>query len=920
MATLSQTLQIILTAQDLASGGIKKVGDSLVELDGKIQGIAAPFSDLAEKILKLDAVLIGAAATIGVLSVKEAAKFETALSELQKALSENEGDARQYADTLKSLALEYGVNANELVLSAADYRRSGNEIAESLDLVKLSLDLVLAGGISAADATDLLRASLAGFQIDSSGTVAAATRIGDVLNYIADNSEASFSELGNGFRDIAPVAKLAGLSFEEVAAYLAVVIAVGNSGAEAANGLGVSFARLIGPTGEAAEVMKELGVRFDESGKPIGNVKAILESMIPSWDKLTESQKFNAAATIVGLDQAKRFIPLLDDWAKAQNLVAAATENATGKVGKEVEIALKTAEAQYSRTNEAIRQLAQTIGEQLLVSSTGAVGGILELATAFQKVIESGKLAPLFDLINAAAENLGATLRAVAGNLGAAFEDVDLSPLIDALESLGEQVQALFQRLFGEIDLTTVEGLTNFIQQLVNGFATLTAVTEGIIRSFEPLFDAIGRLIEQFSALDRESALDFGEALGSMKLLIDQGTALGSALLIIGKAGLDMADVIERAFGGVSVAINALQVTFDAVVLGFLSIQRAGLEAGLSLAEFSQKFAFTNAAKQSNQEAIEGFKARLGALEPVLDAVAANLDRNKTELSEGWTRATEGAGGATDELRARLAGTQRELDNLSGSAKDAARPVEDLGVELGKLEAVELPRFEYADDLSAPVDKLSDALGLAGVKVREYTNEQGQLVRSFEQVGEGTIKATGGLSIIETGFNKTSQAVDEAKKKSDDFLLKIEEIASNERIKTIEAKVSLDIARLETDAERVKSVFASIDTTIGSTGDLLGNLFGLFKDADPFEQLEIKEQIDLENKRRQEALDIQKKLAEAEIARIEAQTRQLDRGDPWIRIDGTGLAPQLEAFMFEILKAIRTQVSADFGNFLLGTA
>lgn len=918
MATLSQTLQIILTAQDLASGGIKKVGDSLGELDGKIQGIAAPFSDLAEKILKFDAVLLGAATTIGVLSVNQAAKFESALAELQKALSDSEGEAGQYANTLKALALEYGVNANELVLSAADFRRSGNEIKESLELVKLSLDLVLAGGISAADATELLRSSLAGFQVDSADTVSAATRIGDVINYIADNSEASFAELGNGFRDIAPVAKLAGLSFEEVAAYLATVIAVGNSGAEAANGLGVSFARLIGPTGEAAEVMKTLGVRFDESGKPIGNVKAILEAMIPAWDKLTDSQKFNAAATIVGLDQAKRFIPLLDDWAKAQNLVAAATENATGKVGKEVEIALKTAEAQYNRTTEAVRQLAQTIGEQLLVSSTGAVGGVLELATAFQKVIESGKLAPLFDLINAAADNLGRNLKTIAGNLGAAFEGVDLDPLVKSLQSLGEQVQALFSRLLGDIDLTTVEGLTQFIQQLINGFASLTATTEGILLAFEPLFDLIGRLGEQFAALDRESAIDFGETLGSMYLVIQTGTAVGATLLAIAKTGLDMADIVERAFGGVAIVINGLQVTFDAVVLGMLSIQKAALQAGIALGEFGVKWAFTDEAARQSQLAVDRFKTILEDLEPVMDGVAANLERNKNELGVGWTRATEGAGSATDGLRAKLDAAQQNLENLANSAKDAGKPVVDLGVELGKLEDITLPRFEYADDLSAPVDQLSASLGIAGVKVREYTNEQGQLVRSFEQVGEGTIKATGGLSIIETGFNKTSQAVDEAKKKSDDFLLKMEEIASNERIKTIEAKVSLDIARLETDAERVKSVFASIDTTIGSTGDLLGNLFGLFKDADPFEQLEIRRQIELENKRRQEALDIQKKLAEAEIARIEAQTRQLERGDPWIRIDGTGLAPQLEAFMWEILKAIRVRANAEFSDYLLG--
>jgi predicted DNA-binding ribbon-helix-helix protein len=74
----------------------------------------------------------------------------------------------------------------------------------------------------------------------------------------------------------------------------------------------------------------------------------------------------------------------------------------------------------------------------------------------------------------------------------------------------------------------------------------------------------------------------------------------------------------------------------------------------------------------------------------------------------------------------------------------------------------------------------------------------------------------------------------------------------------------------------------------------------------------------MENRRRQDALDLQKRLAEAEIARIDAQTRSLERGDALIRIDGSGLAPELEAFMWKILSAIRARANAEFADYLLG--
>jgi hypothetical protein len=156
-------------------------------------------------------------------------------------------------------------------------------------------------------------------------------------------------------------------------------------------------------------------------------------------------------------------------------------------------------------------------------------------------------------------------------------------------------------------------------------------------------------------------------------------------------------------------------------------------------------------------------------------------------------------------------------------------------------------------------------------------------------------------------------------KNAQDFETKMEEIASNERIKTIEATVALNVAQLEADAKRVEAMFASIDTTINSTGELLGSLFGNFVQADSmWDKAKIEAQIRLENKRRQEALDLQKKLVEAEIARIEAQTRRLNRADPFIKITADGLEPELEAFMWKILQKTRMRVNAEYGDFLLG--
>ena len=189
----------------------------------------------------------------------------------------------------------------------------------------------------------------------------------------------------------------------------------------------------------------------------------------------------------------------------------------------------------------------------------------------------------------------------------------------------------------------------------------------------------------------------------------------------------------------------------------------------------------------------------------------------------------------------------------------------------------------------------------------------------FKAMDGAVIKATGSFAAHGDAAKTVAEKTDAATKKSDEFLVKMNEIASNERIKNIEFAVKLKSAEFEADAKRVQATVASIDSTVKSTGDLLGGLFGdLTKTQSSFDKLAIADQINKENERRQVALDLQKQLAEAEIQRINAQTRSLDRGDALITIQAAGLEPELEAFMWKILGKIRTRANAEFADYLLG--
>ncbi len=159
-------------------------------------------------------------------------------------------------------------------------------------------------------------------------------------------------------------------------------------------------------------------------------------------------------------------------------------------------------------------------------------------------------------------------------------------------------------------------------------------------------------------------------------------------------------------------------------------------------------------------------------------------------------------------------------------------------------------------------------------------------------------------------------------KSTQDAELKLASLASNEKIKTIEAKVKLDIANVEANAKIAQALIEGISTTISSTGEVLGKLFDSLGKSDTlsWDSLNrVQKQIDIENKARTEAFALQKNLTDAQIESMKAQTNALQKGDGLIKVDGAGLQPHLEAFMWEILKAIQVRVNKDGLKLLLGT-
>ncbi|MBK8191637.1 MAG: phage tail tape measure protein [Vampirovibrionales bacterium] len=931
MADLQSVVELIFRGTDEVTQTANKVGKSLQDLNNSVGDITEPFAKLSDKLAIVQAAFIAVAGVIGGLAYNESVKFQSSLLDLQKQLDDSEGKARQFADAINEVALKYGQNANQVATATADFKAAGFSISDSLTLVQSALDLSIAGGVNFDQAVKIINGSLAGFQVANEDAISVSKRFSDVINKTADLTKSSFTELAQGFSDLSPVAKLAGLSFEDTAALLSKVIDVFGSGSEAANALGSSFVNLRNPTEAMAAQMIDLGVKFDSAGKPIGTIKELLDTIVPNFIKLTNEQQSSAAATLFGKEQYDKMIPVLTAWNDTMKLSAQITKEAGGSIDKEVNLRLQSAQQIIASTNESFRQLLTSLGDKFEVNTTGVISSLGALAIEFKKTIEAGSLDPLFELLNPQLAELENIFRTVARNLPDALSQVDFQPLVNSLKALGEQGKAAFEALFGDIDISTPDKLAESIQRVVDAISGIVRITAGELGGLKPFLEGINKLATAFKDATPE-------AQGFIGTIIGFGSGLNTAT-----GFLDTALLSFIAFGSkVTPALAALKA--EALLAAAAITGPAGIAVALGVAAGAIAQFLIPADKLADWSwpdwlaGYEGASAGTAAAD-IADGFVAL--KNRVDEWIGTSKELENNAPSTIKVTS-FDGAISEIARYEQSIRDADKEYTDLVNFLAKPVPVSswdgiLAQLNKIDEKTKDAnDSTKKYIGtLEGlpelklpdnVKVEQYrTNIEGvvaangALVTSYSSIDGKTVKATGAFAAVSTAAEDNAKKVEKATKEADSFRIKMEEIASNERIKNIEAFVTLNVANLEAQTKQVEAAFSSINETISGTGDLLGSLFGSLGSADTYTKLQITEQIDLENKRREAALELQKQLTKATIEKIQAETRRIERGDALITVEAAGLEPHLEAIWFQIMKYIRVRVNSDAEQFLLGS-
>ena len=465
-----------------------------------------------------------------------------------------------------------GVSAGEAAEAMVELGKAGYTVDEAIKGADGTMRLAIAGQLGVAEASTITANALMAFNLEASES----GRVADLLAAGANATSAEVGDMAAALAQSSAVFAAANVPIEQVTTQIGLLANAGIKGSDAGTSLKTMLMRLQSPSGEAAAMMKELGVSVYDAEGNMRDFPTIVDQFTKATAGLSEEQKANAINTIFGTDAARAANIVLTQGVDKYNQM---TEAVT-KVGAANEMAAATTGG-LTGAIEAIKSQLETVAIGIYESVAPA---LTETIRAISPVIES--LTPLL-------ESLGKGFAQIAGSLGGALVSTiqslvpALTPIIALIADLAVRLGPILEKVLGKLSQLLV-ALLGAVMPLLEPLTDLLITTlDAAWPIIEVVIDALLSLIDALAPL----LGIVGSLLPVIGQLVNVAFAailpiLQPLLPVIDALAVVLADVLGRAIGIVITAAGYLIQAWSQVG-GFIigTVLRPLVSAFLSWAE-----------------------------------------------------------------------------------------------------------------------------------------------------------------------------------------------------------------------------------------------------------------------------------------------------------------------------------------------
>ena len=895
MATSQTTVDLIFNGVDRTSAATQAVLGNLEKFSQKTKDITQPVADFTAAAAKIEAGVLAAGAAVVGMSVKMAGDFDASFRQITTLFKATDEQVAGFRNSILEYASTSGKSLEDITSSISAAVGSGVEWSKSLDLIAEAEKLANATRADLKGTTDVLVSTMNAYGIQTSDV----SKVSDLFFQIIADGKIEMTDLAQYLANITPISAAAGVSLEEVGAAVATLTAGGMQPSTAIDALKSALSNIIKPSEQATKLAAELGIEFNATALKSKGFAGVLDDVQKATGGSTEQMALlfgdvTGLASVLSLTgpQADKFKASIDSMGKSAGSTAEAFKKMAGDFASE-----------SAKVGNAFTALMVNIGTPLLDESAGIAGAIARIFNSIGASVKDGQLGGLVKYIESILGDVEVTLATVARNLPAALERADFSKFKGGIDVVITSIK----NLFSGIDLTTTDGLTKAINVLGAGFLALSNFVSGAIDSLKPAIAAFASLAE--------GATGFGEGFGKVAGLISGAiTQINLLIPVVGaliglltvNATVNLATSIA-AIGPAALAVGApLAAVLALVGSWYVAIERTNKALEENAKAQKQVEDATNRTKQIQEKAVptlEKFAATTGITAASIDEASRLIDTGAvvwSDAAQGWVKAGSAAAESAIGIKQQSAALVTEADVLRENTN--AKKLADYATK--SLVDAQKQQWKYTTELVPITDAATGAI----------TGYEQKLVATAISAEEAAKQTTGAGKSMKDIADDAKRA-EEAQRKWNEELKKMDHA---ERLAIIAAQSEITVAQIEGDAKKGVAAFESLNEGIKSTGDTISKLVGDLKGLDGLDKSRVWDIIEQEMMLRQQEFDLQKELITQQIALMKAKIAAMQKGEAMIKIDGAGLQPHLEAFMWEILRTIQTRVNADGLDMLLG--
>ena len=384
------------------TGTMVELGDSAKDINRANQEM----EQLKNQVLQFFS--IGNAIQLFKRAVKSA--FDT-VKELDATMTETAvvtdftiGDMWKQLPTYTAEANKLGAAINDLYDSTTLYYQQGLQTKAAMALGIETTKMARIANIEAADATNLMTAALRGFNMELNET--SAQKVNDIYSELAAITAADTQEIGVAMSKTASIASSANMELETTAALLSQIIETTREAPETA---GTAMKTIIARfsevkklisqgqlTGEDTEgeiidvnkiqgALRSVGISMKEFFAGTEGLDDVLLKLASKWDTLDFTTQRYIATTAAGSRQQSRFIAMMSDYGRTQELVSAAY-NSAGASQEQFEKTLDSLDAKLTKLKNAWDQFAMGLANNEFIK--GAIDVLTGLLNTINSIID----------------------------------------------------------------------------------------------------------------------------------------------------------------------------------------------------------------------------------------------------------------------------------------------------------------------------------------------------------------------------------------------------------------------------------------------------------------------------------------------------------------------------------------------------